>query len=165
MSNAQLEAVKSGKTRKILKLCLFAVANIGIVVYIAVKEFGPEARGVQSITKLDINMAYLIFAVACFGAAALMETLKYRSMMITATDRADLRGAYECAVLGKFTTISRRSVRAGSLSRSTISKNAGFPTAPAPLPIAGFLVLQTAFVLVALWCSFLTAVSRKTLPP
>ncbi|NMA25414.1 MAG: flippase-like domain-containing protein [Clostridiales bacterium] len=150
MSNAQLEAVKSGKTRKILKLCLFAVANIGIVVYIAVKEFGPEARGVQSITKLDINMAYLIFAVACFGAAALMETLKYRSMMITATDRADLRGAYECAVLGKYYDNITPLGSGGQPFQIYYLKKRGLPNgACAALPIAGFLVLQTAFVLVA----------------
>lgn len=151
MSNTQPEAAKPGVKRKILKLVLFVVINIGIVAYIAVKEFGPEARGVQSITKLDINMAYLIFAVACFGAAALMETLKYRTMMITAADRNDLRGAYECAILGKYYDNITPFGSGGQPFQIYYLKKRGLPNgACAALPIAGFLVLQAAFVLVAL---------------
>lgn len=150
MSNTQPEMVKPGKTRKLLRFILIVVINIGIVAYIAVKEFGSDAGGVQNIARLDINMAYLIFGVACFGVAVLMETLKYQAMMRAAAGRPDLRGAFECAILGKYYDNITPLGSGGQPFQIYYLKKRGLSNGTcAALPIAGFLVLQAAFVLVA----------------
>lgn len=149
MSNIQPEALKPSVKKKILKFVLFVGVNIGIVAYIAVKEFGPEAGSMHRITQLDINMAYLLLAVACFGVALLMETLKYQSMM-AAAGRSDLRGAFECAILGKYYDNITPLGAGGQPFQIYYLKKRGLSTGTcAALPIAGFLVLQVSFVLVA----------------
>jgi uncharacterized protein (TIRG00374 family) len=149
MNNTQPEAEIPRKKKKILRLALFVAVNIGIVAYIALKEFGSDAGGMQYIVHLDINMGYLIFAVACFGVAVLMETLKYQSMM-AAVGRSDLRGAFECAILGKYYDNITPLAAGGQPFQIYYLKKRGLSTgASAALPVAGFLVLQMAFVLVA----------------
>jgi uncharacterized protein (TIRG00374 family) len=150
MKNTPPELAKLDKRKKILKFAVFVAINISIVAYIAVKEFGRDAGNVQSIVKLDINMLYLLFAAACFGVALLMETLKYHAMM-KAIGRTDLRGAYECAVLGKYYDNITPLGSGGQPFQIYYLKKRGLTTgACAALPIAGFLALQAAFVLMAI---------------
>ena len=150
MSNMQPEAAIQSKKRKILKLVLFIAVNISIVAYIAIREFGSDAGSMQNITQLDINMAYLIVAAGCFGVAMLMETLKYHSMMRTAAGRSDLRGAFECAVLGKYYDNITPLAAGGQPFQIYYLKKRGHSAGvSAALPIAGFLVLQMAYALVA----------------
>ncbi len=148
MPNSNLHKKPDGK--KLYSFLFFVAINIAIVVYIAFREFGADSKGVQNIAKLDINMAYLIFAAACFGVAILMETLKYKSMMIAAEGRDDPKGAFECAVLGKYYDNITPLGAGGQPFQIVYLKKRGLSTgSSAALPIVGFLMLQFAFVLIA----------------
>ena len=150
MSNINPEAANPRKKTKRLTFSIFVVINIGIVSYIAVREFGSDAKNAQNIYRLDINMAYLIFAVVCFGVALLMETLKYYSMMRAAAGRSDLRGAFKCAVLGKYyDNITPLAAGGQPFQIYYLKKRRLSAGSSAALPIAGFLSLQLAFVLLA----------------
>lgn len=136
--------------KKLRGFLFFVTINIIIVAYIAIREFGASAKGVKNLAKLDVNMAYLIFGVACFGTAVLMEYLKYRSMIITAEGRDDPRGAFECAVLGKYYDNITPLGAGGQPFQIMYLRKRGLSTGTsAALPIAGFLVLQFSFVLIA----------------
>lgn len=150
MSNTQPEAANRSKKKKLLRFVLLVVINIGIVAFIAVEEFSSDTGNIQNIAQLDINMVYLVFAAACFGVAVLTETLKYRSMMMAAVGSSDLRGAFECAVLGKYYDNITPFGAGGQPFQMYYLKKRDLSTgASASIPIAGFLVLQIAFVLVA----------------
>ena len=141
---------KNVDRRKLYGLLFFLAINIAIVVYIAFHEFGKDAKGVQNISKLDINMWYLLFAAACFGVAVLMEFLKYRVMIISAEGHDDPKGAFECAVLGKYYDNITPLGAGGQPFQIVYLKKRGLSTgSSAALPIAGFLVLQLAFLLIA----------------
>ena len=150
MSDTQPEAINRSKNKKILRWVLMVVINIGIVAFIAVKEFFSGTGNVQKIAQLDINMAYLVFGAACFGVAVLTETLKYRSLMMPAVGRPDLRGAFECAVLGKYYDNITPFGAGGQPFQMYFLKKRGLSTGDcASIPIAGFFALQVAFVLLA----------------
>lgn len=136
--------------RKLYNVLFFVAINIAIVAYLAVKEFGSGARSADNLAKLDVNMAYLIFAFACFGLAVWMETAKYRAMMISSEGRDDPRGAFECAVLGKYYDNITPLGAGGQPFQMIYLKKRGLSTgSSAALPIAGFLFLQFAFVFIA----------------
>lgn len=138
------------KKKRTWTFLLFLAINIAIVVYIATKEFGADAMSAQNIASLDINMFYLIFAAVCFAIAVITETAKYHSMMISTEGRWDLRGAFECAVLGKYYDNVTPLGAGGQPFQIYYLKKRGFSTgSSASMPIAGFLVLQFAFIIVA----------------
>ncbi len=147
----QTRPVKGGTGgRKLPGILLFAAINIAIVAYIAYNEFGKGAVNGQSLARLHVDMSWLIFAVLCFAAAAGAETIKYRDMMIAAEGRDDLRCAFECAVLGKYYDNITPLGAGGQPFQIVYLKKRGLTTGDsAAMPIAGFLCLQFAFVLIA----------------
>ncbi|MEA4965317.1 MAG: flippase-like domain-containing protein [Oscillospiraceae bacterium] len=141
---------KKADRKRLYRFLFFVAINIAIVGYIALHEFGTDAKDVQKIAKLDVNLLYLLFAIACLGVAILMETLKYKAMMVAAEGRDDFRGAFECAVLGKYYDNITPLGAGGQPFQIVYLKKRGLSTGTsAALPIAGFLVLQAAFVLLA----------------
>jgi uncharacterized protein (TIRG00374 family) len=143
-------ANKKISSKKLWSFLFFVALNIAIVVYIAFREFGSGSKSAGNLAKLDVNMSYLIFAVGCFAVAVGMETLKYKAMMISAEGRDDLRGAFECAVLGKYYDNITPLGAGGQPFQIIYLKKRGLSTgSSAALPIAGFLFLQFAFVAIA----------------
>ncbi len=141
---------KTVNKNKLLTYILTLVINIAIVAYIAIKEFGRGGSNAQKIAMLDINMVYLAIAVICFAIAVWMETLKYHSMMMAAEGRCDLRGAFECAVLGKYYDNITPLGAGGQPFQIYYLKKRGLSTGTsAALPIVGFLTLQAAFIILA----------------
>lgn len=145
-----MEDTKS-KKKRILGLVLTIVVNLLIVGYIAFREFGAEVRSVQTIEVLDIRLWYLLFAVLCFGIAVYMEYVKYRRMIMTSEGRDDRHGALECAILGKYYDNITPLGAGGQPFQIYYLKKRGLSTgSSAAIPIAGFLALQFAFILVAI---------------
>lgn len=141
---------KSGKKKRILQLALTFLINFLIVGYIALKEFGSEMGRAQHIKMRDIQLFYLIPAVGCFVLAAGMEYVKYRRMIMTIHGRDDRRGAFTCAMLGKYYDNVTPFGAGGQPFQILYLRKRGLSTgAAAALPAAGFIVLQIAFVLVA----------------
>lgn len=141
---------KKAQKKKLLELIITIAINVLIVGYIAVMEFGSEAKGAPNLAALDVNLRYLLLALACFVLALLMETLKYKSMMIASEGRYDTVGAFECALLGKYYDNITPLGAGGQPFQIYYLKKRGLSTgSSAALPIAGFLGLQLAFVLIA----------------
>ena len=148
MSGKKLQNKKTGKA--IGRVALFFAINISVVLYIAYREFGTGARAIRSMGRVHIHPAYLVAAVLCLGAAVLTETQKYRSMMICAEGRDDPRGAFECAVLGKYYDNITPLGAGGQPFQIVYLKKRGMSSgSSAALPIAGFMALQFAFLFIA----------------
>ena len=138
------------KKKKLLWFLLFVILNVAIVLYIALREFRGDAGNVRNLSGIRISPAFLLLAIACFGIAILTETLKYRSMIIASEGRDDPRGAFECAVLGKYYDNITPLGAGGQPFQIVYLKKRGLSSgSSAALPIAGFLSLQLAFALVA----------------
>lgn len=136
--------------KKLISFLLVAGINVAIVVYIAVNEFGEEAKGAGNIAGAGVKPVFLVLALACLGVAVLMEYLKYRAMIIATEGRDDPRGAFECAILGKYYDNITPLGAGGQPFQIIYLKKRGLSGgASAALPIAGFLSLQFAFVLAA----------------
>jgi len=149
--NREQDENKRKKNKKTLYSLAFIAINIGIIAYIAIREFGADARGVMSAPRVQFNGFYLFAAAACFGTALLMESLKYAAMIRAMDGRPDPRGAFECAALGKYYDNITPSGAGGQPFQVIYLKKRGYSTGTsAALPIAGFIMLQLAFVMVAL---------------
>ena len=136
--------------KKLYGLLISIAINILIVGYIAFHEFGKNAQSAPNLASLDINLRYLLLAAACFIIALLMETMKYKSMMIASGGRYDSVGAFECAALGKYYDNITPLGAGGQPFQMYYLKKRGLSTGDsAALPIAGFLGLQLAFVVIA----------------
>lgn len=146
------EKAAKAERKKLWGSVFFVALNIAIVAYLACREFGSGTGGALRLSQLHIRPAFLLLALACFGAAVLTETLKYRAMMFAAEGRRDPRGAFECAVLGKYYDNITPLGAGGQPFQILYLKKRGLSTgASAALPIAGFLFLQFAFVLIAVF--------------
>ncbi len=142
---------ETGNNKKQKRGMLLTIAvNLLIVGYIAVREFRADAGGAQKIAVLSIKAGYLLLGVACFLVALAIEYLKYRDMMMAAAGHDDRRGAFTCAVLGKYYDNITPLGAGGQPFQILYLKRRGLPGgASAALPVAGFLVLQLAFILIA----------------
>jgi 1,2-diacylglycerol 3-alpha-glucosyltransferase len=147
---AQQNGKKESAGSSLRKVLLFFLINIAIVLYIAYREFGTGGRAVQSISSLHMRPGYLILAAGCLAVAVLTEMQKYRAMMVSSEGRDDLRGAFECAVLGKYYDNITPLGAGGQPFQIIYLKKRGMSSgSSAALPIAGFLALQFAFLLIA----------------
>lgn len=141
---------KGGRAKKILSFLAFALINVGVIVYIAVKEFGSGASEAGKLPVHGVNLFFILAAAACFGLCILMETFKYEAMLRAAEGRSNMRAAFDVAVLGKYYDNITPLGAGGQPFQVYYLKKRGFSTGTsAALPIAGFLFLQLAFVLTA----------------
>jgi len=148
MSNQKPQKKSAGASLR--KMLLFFILNIAIVLYIAYREFGSGDRAVHSMDRIHVHPLYLVVAAICLGIAVLTEMQKYRAMMIASEGRDDLRGAFECAVLGKYYDNITPLGAGGQPFQIIYLKKRGMSSgSSAALPIAGFLALQFAFLLIA----------------
>lgn len=144
-----MEDTKS-KKKRILGLVLTIAVNLLIVGYIAFREFGQEMQSAETIQVLDIRLWYLLFAAGCFAVAVCMEYMKYRRMIMVTEGVDDRRGALECAILGKYYDNITPLGAGGQPFQIYYLKKRGLSTgSSAAIPIAGFLSLQFAFILIA----------------
>lgn len=140
-------AVKSRK--KIIGYVLFAVLNLAVVVYIALREFkSPEEISFEWVSFATLKG--LVPAVACFVVALLAETLKYDAMTHATEGRHDLIGALECVILGKYYDNITPLGAGGQPFQIIFLKKRGYSDgSSAALPVAGFIFTQIAFILLA----------------
>ena len=149
--NSGRDEDKRKKNHKLLYSLSFVAINVGIIAYIAIREFGAGAKSEVGIAQIHFNGWYLFVAAACFGTALLMETLKYAAMIRETEGRPDPHGAFECAALGKYYDNITPSGAGGQPFQVLYLKKRGYSTGTsAALPIAGFIMLQMAFVALAL---------------
>ena len=89
------EKAEAKKRRKWLLVTL--AINAVIVAYIAIREFGSGTGGSVSIRFREIKTGFLICGVFCFFAAAFMEYIKFRQLLVTSEGKFDRRGVGMCS--------------------------------------------------------------------
>ena len=141
---------KPEKKRNRLTLLLTLLINIGIVGYIAGREFLGDAENVRMISLSDVRWVYVGLGVLCFVLAVYMEYVKYRRMILATEGRDDRRSAFECAVLGKYYDNVTPFGAGGQPFQILYLRRKGLSAGnSAAIPVAGFMMLQFAFVLIA----------------
>ena len=135
------------KNRRRLGLFITLIINIVIVGYIAIREFNTGEE-VKLISFTDINFIYLLIGIGCFGAAVLMDYLKYRRMLMTTEGRLDRKGSIEVALLGKYYDNVTPFGAGGQPFQIHYLRKRGYSTGTsAAAPAMGFLTQQIAFVI------------------
>lgn len=142
---------KSGKLKKVLSFLAFALINVGVIAYIAIKEFGGGNSQTEQVSLSQINLFFILAGVGCFAVCILMETFKYEAMIRATAGKSDKQTAFEVAVLGKYYDNITPLGAGGQPFQIFHLKKRGYTGGTAAsLPIAGFVVLQMAFVFLAL---------------
>lgn len=145
-----MDTARQEKRKRALTLALTILINLAIVGCIAVREFGSQTGQARQISTGDIRPVFLLAAVGCFFLALGMEYVKYRRMLMALAGQDDRRGALHCAILGKYYDNITPLGAGGQPFQIYYLKKRGFSTGvSSAAPIAGFLVLQIAYVLVA----------------
>ena len=151
-AEAQPEAAPEQKKKKRsrLTLLLTILINLLIVGYIALREFRGETAAANLISASDVRWPFIVCGVLCFVLAVYMEYLKYRKMILATEGRDDRRSAFECAVLGKYYDNITPFGAGGQPFQILYLRKRGFSAGNcAAMPVAGFMMLQFAFVLIA----------------
>ena len=141
---------KPKKKRQGLTMLLTILINVIIVGYIAIREFRGDAANAQFISLADVRWVFIVLGVLCFVFAVYMEYTKYRKMILATEGRDDRRSAFECAVLGKYYDNVTPFGAGGQPFQILYLHKRGYSAGnSAAIPVAGFMMLQFAFVLVA----------------
>ncbi len=131
-------------------LILTLLVNLLIVGYIALREYRKESGSAQHLPLSAIRPQYLLLGIACFCVAVAMDRIKYRHMLMTSEGRDDPRGAFRCALLGKYYDNVTPFGAGGQPFQIHYLLKRGYSTATAAaLPVIGFLTQQLAFCAIA----------------
>jgi uncharacterized protein (TIRG00374 family) len=138
------------KRRKIILTALFILLNVGVVGVAAVIDFGDRS-GVSGHDLLDMAPGYFLVVPVCFFAAIFAETAKYYTLLKYSTDSFTFGTAFRVAVLGKYYDNITPFGSGGQPFQVMYLHKQKIPTGTATaLPIAGYLMLQTAFIFIAI---------------
>ena len=143
------EKAEAKKRRKWLLVTL--AINAVIVAYIAIREFGGGTGGSVSIRFREIKTGFLICGVFCFFAAAFMEYIKFRQLLVTSEGKFDRRGAFECALLGKYYDNVTPLGAGGQPFQMHYLRKRGYSSGTSmAAPTMSFIAQHIAFVIIAL---------------
>lgn len=138
----------SGRKKRLgtILFILFNVIVIGITAYF---DFG-KSEVISEKDLLDMNPWYLLAVAGCFVTALAAETGKYYIMLRRTTGTANLRTAFEVAALGKYYDNITPLGAGGQPFQAVYLHRSGIDSGTsAAVPVAGFLSLQGAFILLA----------------
>lgn len=170
MSQVDKKGIKTtqkpkSKLKKVLTFLGFALINIGVIAYIAIKEFTNSESTAEAIPFSEINFFFILAGVGCFALCILMETFKYEAMIRASAGKSDKRTAFEVAVLGKYYDNITPLGAGGQPFQIFHLKKRGYNGGTAAsLPIAGFVVLQISFVFLALFVFFFNGRAADNYP-
>ena len=132
-------------------MLLTIAINLLIVGYIAIREFRGDAANASFVSLSEVKWVFIALGVLCFVLAVYLEYVKYRKMIQATQGRDDRRSAFECAVLGKYYDNVTPFGAGGQPFQILYLRRKGFSGGScAAIPVAGFMMLQFAFVLIAL---------------
>ncbi len=142
------EKAEAKNRRKWLLITL--AINVVIVAYIAIKEFGGGTGGSVSMSLREIKPGFLLCGLGCFAIAAFMEYLKFRQLLMTSEGKFDRRGAFECAMLGKYYDNVTPLGAGGQPFQMHYLKKRGYSSGTSvAAPTMSFIVQHIAFVLIS----------------
>ena len=84
----------------------FALINVGVIAYIAVKEFAGGENKAESVPVSQINFFFILAGIGCFALCILMETFKYEAMIRASAGKSDKEPPLRWRCWGNITTIS-----------------------------------------------------------
>lgn len=146
-----MDETKNKKRTKRLGLGLFILFNVVVVAATAYVDFGAGGASSSNKALLNINPLYFLLGLGCFVVALAAESLKYLIMMDHATGKAKARQAFEVAALGKYYDNITPLGSGGQPFQIVYLIKQGFDAGQATaLPVAGFICLQCAFIVIAL---------------
>ena len=147
VSGSRLPESRKKINRRVLTI-LFVLFNVAVIAGTAYIDFTEERIPFAS---LGVNMRFLFAAAGCLAVAVSAESLKYYIMMRKLNGSATPRVAFEVAMLGKYYDCITPTGAGGQPFQVYYLKKMNVSTgASAAMPIAGFLTLQFAFVLLAI---------------
>ena len=140
---------KQKKTRKRIGFLLFVLVNVAVIGVTAYVDFGKQEGGYHAPKELRPLM--LLWVLGCFAAAMFAETMKYYIMIRHSTGKKDMKMAFRVAALGKYyDNITPLGAGGQPFQGVYLAKHgveAGTATA---IPVAGFVALQFAFIILAI---------------
>jgi hypothetical protein len=146
-----MDEMKKKKRNKRLGLVLFILFNAVVIAATAYVDFGAGGASSSNKAMLDINPLYFLLGLACFVVALAAESFKYFLMMDHTLGKAKARQAFEVAALGKYYDNITPLGSGGQPFQIVYLIKQGFDAGQATaLPVAGFICLQCAFIVIAL---------------
>ena len=143
---------KRKKRKKAVMTVLFILLNIAVIAWTAIKEFGGESDSAR-FSDVNINYIYIIPAALCCFGAIFAETVKYALLMKKVDGRVDFKVARRVVLLGRYyDNVTPSGIGGQPFQIYYMSKNGYSDANSAAIPLAGFMSMQYAFILLAAVC-------------
>ncbi len=143
---------KRKKRKKAVMTVLFILLNIAVIAWTAIKEFGGESDSTR-FSDVNINYIYIIPAALCCFGAIFAETVKYALLMKKVDGRVDFKVARRVVLLGRYyDNVTPSGIGGQPFQIYYMSKNGYSDANSAAIPLAGFMSMQYAFILLAAVC-------------
>ncbi len=150
MENSNPIEKTNNKKRRIIWVIIFIVVNGAVIAYTAVDEFSKERPALGYRFHLS-NFAFIFAGFGCIFVALAMETLKYIAMMKDLGLKVSVKTAFETAALGKYyDSITPSGAGGQPFQIYHMHKNGYESGVSAAMPLAAFLFMQLAFILLAI---------------
>ncbi len=134
--------------KKRLGVLLFVLLNVLVLGVTAYMDFGT---GVAHDVPEKVDPLMLLGVVGCFMLAMAAETVKYFLMLRHCTGRRDLKSAFRVVALGKYYDNITPLGAGGQPFQGLYLARHGIPAGQAAaIPVAGFMTMQFAFILLAI---------------
>ncbi len=145
-----MEKKKSGRGKR-LATVLFVLFNIAVIAVTAYYDFVVDSDAASKSALRGVSPLWLLAALACFLGAIAAETVKYQLLIRHTTGSVTLRTAFETFALGKYyDNITPLGAGGQPFQMVYLSRQGLDSGAAGAIPVAGFLSLQIAFILLAL---------------
>ena len=145
---------KRGSRRKRLLLtALFVVVNVIVIAWTAFSEY-KRGQGAADFRNVRVEALFLLPAAACLLLSISAEVVKYAFIMKKTCGYVRWKLCRRTVLLGRYYDNITPSGIGGQPYQIYYMKKNGIPAAQsASIPIAGFLSMQYAFIILALVCA------------
>ena len=162
------DAMRKKKWHKWLLIALFVLLNVVVIVLAGISEFGNSENATE-LAKVKINGWWLVPAVICFVVAVVIDIYKYVLMMKRMSNKENLQKcnfwkvARRTVLLGRYyDNVTPAAVGGQPFQIYHMRKHSGLSNgASTSIPIFGMISIQTAFIVIALFCFLFGGVMRE----
>ncbi|MGI6072236.1 MAG: lysylphosphatidylglycerol synthase transmembrane domain-containing protein [Lachnospiraceae bacterium] len=142
---------KRKRRSRIIWTVIFFIVNGGVIAYIAINEFSREHPDPLGYKFHFSNVMFIVAGFLCIFLALAFETVKYVVMMDGLGEKISIRTAFETAALGKYYDSITPTGAGGQPFQIYYMHKQGYDVGvSAAMPLAAFLFMQLAFVLLAI---------------
>lgn len=142
---------KQKKIRKRLLTAFFIVFNVGVIAWTAWKEYHSGSSAAK-LSSIGIRWQFLLPAIGCCIGAILVESFKYGLIMKQVGQKMNLVLACKTVLIGRYYDNITPSGIGGQPMQIYYLKKNGTPSGEsAAITVAGFISVQFAFIILALF--------------